>query len=103
MHEDGWDRCVLTLPAVLTVVKDINQPRIPTLKGRLAAQKGEVLVWTAADIGAEPGKIGLDGSPTRVVKTNPPPARQANTLKVTGTASECAEVLLRKLRSMSLA
>ncbi len=103
MHEDGYDICRVRMPAVVTVVKDINQPRIPTLKGRLAAQKGEVVVWTAVDIGAEPGKIGLDGSPTRVVKTNPPPARQGATLKVTGTASECAEVLLRKLRSMSLA
>ncbi len=102
MHEDGFDICQVSFPVVVTVVKDINQPRIPTLKGRLAAQKCEVQVWTAADIGAEPDKIGLDGSPTRVVKTNPPPARKTNTLKVSGTAAECAEALLRKLRSMSL-
>jgi electron transfer flavoprotein alpha/beta subunit len=102
MHEDGWDQCVLTLPAVLTVVKDINQPRIPTLKGRLAAQKLEIPVWTAEDIGAEPGTIGLDGSPTRVVKTNPPAGRSKETLRIEGSPAECARALVHELRLKSL-
>ncbi|MEN6364878.1 MAG: electron transfer flavoprotein subunit beta/FixA family protein [Rectinema sp.] len=103
MHEDGWDLCGIDFPAVVTVVKDINQPRVPTLRGRLAAQKVQIPVWTAADIGAEPGKIGLDGSPTRVVKTAPPPMRHKDSLKVEGTAAECAAVIVRQLRLKSLA
>jgi electron transfer flavoprotein beta subunit len=102
MHEDGWDICEITLPAVLTVVKDINQPRIPTLKGRLAAQKIEIPTWTAADIGADLAKIGLDGSPTRVVKTNPPPARTTETLKLDGSPADSAQKLVRQLRLRSL-
>jgi electron transfer flavoprotein beta subunit len=102
MHEDGWDICEIKLPAVLTVVKDINQPRIPTLKGRLAAQKIEIPTWTAADIGADLAKIGLDGSPTRVVKTNPPPARTTETLKLDGSPADSAQKLVRQLRLRSL-
>ena len=102
MHEDGWDICEIKLPAVLTVVKDINQPRIPTLKGRLAAQKIEIPTWTAADIGADLSKIGLDGSPTRVVKTNPPPARTTATLILNGSPADSARKLVKQLRLRSL-
>jgi electron transfer flavoprotein beta subunit len=38
MHEEGYDVCQLDLPAVITVVKDINTPRIPSLRGRMAAK-----------------------------------------------------------------
>jgi electron transfer flavoprotein beta subunit len=102
MHEDGYDIARVKLPAVITVVKDINQPRVPTLKGRLAAQKVEIPVWTAELIGADLHKIGLDGSPTRVVKTNPPPSRHTNTLKVEGSPAECAVKLVHELRMRSL-
>ena len=45
MHEDGYDICEMSLPAVITVVKDINIPRVPSLKGRLASKKCEIPVW----------------------------------------------------------
>jgi electron transfer flavoprotein beta subunit len=102
MHENGWDRCSIALPAVVTVVKDINQPRIPTLKGRLAALKVEIPVWTAADIGADPAKIGLDGSPTRVVKAEPPAPRAKATLRISGPAAECAVSIVHELRLKNL-
>jgi electron transfer flavoprotein beta subunit len=102
MHEDGWDSCRLRLPAVLTVVKDINQPRVPTLRGRLAAQKMEIPTWGAADVGAELGKIGLEGSPTRVVKTEPPASRGKATLRIEGKAEDCADAVVRELRLKGL-
>lgn len=102
MHEDGWDLCEITLPGVLTVVKDINQPRVPTLKGRLAAQKLDIPVWSPEDIGADEELIGLNGSPTRVVKTNPPPPRGAETLVLNGSPSESAGTLVRELRRRGL-
>jgi len=102
MHEDGYDICELQLPAVITVLKDINTPRIPTLKGRMASQKCEITVWKPDDIGAEIEKIGLDGSPTRVVKTQPPPARHTVSKRIEGTSSECAGVLVRELRLRSI-
>ncbi len=97
MHEDGYDICELAFPAVLTVLKDINIPRVPTLKGRLAADKMEIPLWGPAAIGAELDKIGLDGSPTRVVRAVPPPARKSITKKITGTANEAAKELAQEL------
>jgi len=63
------------LPALLSVVKDINEPRYPSLLGIRKANKKELFHWTAADIGAEGSRIGLGGSPTWVRKVFTPPER----------------------------
>ena len=102
MHEDGYDLCDLSFPAVITVVKGINTPRVPTLRGRLASQKVEIPVWKPVDIDADADKIGLDGSPTRVVKTNPPPQRNTVTKVITGEPADCARELVRELRVRSI-
>ncbi|HPQ47790.1 MAG TPA: electron transfer flavoprotein subunit beta/FixA family protein [Clostridia bacterium] len=102
MHEDGYDICEMKLPAVITVVKGINTPRVPTLKGRLMSEEVEIPTWSAADIGADPEKIGLMASPTRVVKTNPPPPRESSTIKITGSSEKCAKELVRELRLRSI-
>ncbi|MDX1357659.1 MAG: electron transfer flavoprotein subunit beta/FixA family protein [Clostridia bacterium] len=102
MHEDGYDICELELPAVITVVKGINTPRVPTLRGRLASEEVEIITWNAEDIKADPEKIGLMASPTRVVKTNPPPPRQSSTIRITGSSEKCAKELFRELRLRSI-
>lgn len=66
MNEDGFERVQMPLPGLITVVKEINEPRLPSLKGMMRAKKAEVKIWSAADIGAEPSKAGLNGSPTWV-------------------------------------
>jgi electron transfer flavoprotein beta subunit len=66
MNEDGFERIKLPLPALITVVKEINEPRMPSLKGMMRAKKAVIPSWSAADIGAEPAKSGLNGSPTWV-------------------------------------
>lgn len=66
--EEGYEEIEMTLPAVLTVVKEISDPRLPTLRGKLRAKKMGIPVWDTQKIGAEEQKIGLKGSPTRVVK-----------------------------------
>lgn len=102
MHEDGHDVCALPLPSVITVVKGINVPRVPSLRGRLAAQKAEIPVWTPETVGAELSKIGLDGSPTRVVRTAPPPLRNKESIRIKGAPAECAATLVHELRKKSL-
>lgn len=102
MHEDGYDICEMDFPAVLTVVKDINTPRVPTLKGRIASQKIQIPVWKPSDIGAEIEKIGLEGSPTRVVRTSPPPPRSTDTKRIEGSPKDCAQQLVRELRIRSI-
>ncbi len=75
MMDDGCDVVSVTLPALLTVVKDINQPRVPSLKGKMRAKKAAIETLNAEAIGAESSCIGLPGSPTQVVKVFAPEAR----------------------------
>jgi len=71
--EEGYLRLKTKLPMLMTVVKEINEPRLPSLKGKLSAKKAAVTVWTAKDLELEPVRIGLNGSPTQVMKIFTPP------------------------------
>ena len=74
--ENGFESVEAPLPCVLTVVKEINEPRLPSLKGKMRAKKAEIPVWGAAEINADPAKIGTEGSPTKVVRIFTPSARE---------------------------
>ena len=102
MNEKGSDLCELGLPAVLTVVKGINMPRVPTLKGVLAANACCVPIWKPDDIDVDPDKIGLEPSPTRVVKAEPPPPRGGVTQRIEGAPADCAGQLITSLRRRGL-
>ncbi|MCD4831404.1 MAG: electron transfer flavoprotein subunit beta/FixA family protein [Anaerohalosphaeraceae bacterium] len=66
--ENGHEVLDVELPAVLTMVKEVADPRLPTLGGKQRAKKIDIPVWTANDIEADLDKLGLTGSPTRVVR-----------------------------------
>ena len=66
MNEDGFERLEMPLPALITVVKEINEPRLPSIKGMMRAKKAEIPIWSAEMIGADSKRIGLNGSPTWV-------------------------------------
>lgn len=70
--EEGYQLVQAKLPVLLTVVKEIASPRLPTLSGKKRAIESDIPVWTAKDIDADPTCIGLKGSPTRVVKIETP-------------------------------
>ena len=75
--EEGREVVQTRLPVLLTVVKDINQPRYPTFRGIRAARKMQIPVWASADMdGAETRYLGLEGSPTKVIKVFTPPKRE---------------------------
>ena len=91
--EDGTDVVKLALPACLATVKEINEPRLPSLKGKMASKKAVIPKWTAADLGLS-GRTGAAGAATTVVKASAPPARPAG-VKVEGaTAAEKAKKLV---------
>lgn len=96
MMDDGYDVVEAPLPALLTVVKDINDPRVPSLKGKMRAKKAAIQTLTAADIDADPACIGLPGSPTQVAKVFPPQARGERSI-LTGTLDEQIDQLVDKL------
>ncbi len=96
MMDDGYDVVSVDYPALLTVVKNINEPRVPSLKGKMKAKKAEIIRLSAADIDADPACIGLPGSPTKVVKVFPPESRGGRSV-LTGTLDEQLDQLVDKL------
>jgi electron transfer flavoprotein beta subunit len=78
--EGGYQAVELELPAVLTVVKELNYPRQPTLDGKLKARSLDVPVWDADALGLDEPSLGLKGSPTRVVKIAAPKAARGGTI-----------------------
>jgi electron transfer flavoprotein beta subunit len=100
MMDDGYDEVEVDLPALITVVKEINEPRIPSLKGKMKAKKMEIPVLSAADIGADPDCIGLPGSPTQVQRVFSPEPRGERTM-LSGSLEEQIEQLLTVLESVN--
>ena len=101
MIEEGYETIEVALPCVISVVKEINTPRLPSLRGLMKAKSATIPVWSAADIGADPGKIGLAGSPTVVVRIFTPPRTPRGEV-LEGQPAEQADQLLAKLRSLNL-
>ena len=66
--EGGYELLDMKLPAVLTVAKEISNPRLPTLKGKLKAKEIKIPIWGPQNIDAQDEYLGLKGSPTMVVK-----------------------------------
>lgn len=95
--EEGYDVVELTLPAVVSVVKEINEPRLPSLKGKMAAKKKEITKWTAADLGLDGSTVGAN-SGTKTAKVAPPPARPKGEIIEGETPEEVADKLFNKLR-----
>jgi electron transfer flavoprotein beta subunit len=86
--EEGYQRVRSPLPVLLTVVKEIAEPRLPTLKGKKRAMAAEIISWGASDLDTDPTFLGLKGSPTRVVKIETPKvSRQCRMVKVEDDAS----------------
>ncbi|MHB1453336.1 MAG: electron transfer flavoprotein subunit beta/FixA family protein [Saccharofermentanales bacterium] len=99
LTDEGYDDIELTLPAVITVVKEINEPRLPSIKGMMRAKKAVVTVWNAGDVDADIGKCGLKGSPTQVIRTFVP-VHEVKSELFDGNPQEQARKLADKLLSM---
>jgi electron transfer flavoprotein beta subunit len=97
----GYDIIETELPVVLTVVKEINEPRLPSLRGKMKAKKFEPTVFTANDINADENKIGLQGSPTQVKKVFSPPKKEGGE-KFEGEAEELSEIFFGKLKELKI-
>ena len=97
MVEDGIEVVESMLPAVVTVVKDINTPRLPSLRGKMLARKSEIPVWSIDDIEIDSEKIGLKGSPTWVKKIFSPPQRTGGEI-YEGEAEEIVGSFIKALK-----
>ncbi|MFA5410294.1 MAG: electron transfer flavoprotein subunit beta/FixA family protein [Candidatus Omnitrophota bacterium] len=98
MMEEGFEIVETPLPALLTVVKEINEPRLPSLKGLMRAKSAKISLWTQKELNLDPQGIGLCGSPTQVVKIFTPPSRVGGQ-KLSGETEEITEKLVELLKS----
>ena len=80
VSDDGYFEVEATLPAVVSVVEKINEPRYPSFKGIMAAKKKPVQTMSLADAGIDPALVGLAGAATQVVDHTQRPPRQAGTV-----------------------
>lgn len=103
--EGGYERLQAPLPALLTVVKEISYPRLPTLRGKKTARAMEIPAWSASELSVEVDKLGLHGSPTRVVKiSRPKVARngEIHTVKDEESLCEAVDSLLDFMRQKEI-
>lgn len=99
LMDDGYDVVESPLPVLLTVVKELNTPRLPSLKGKMAAKKAVITKMDLNAIGAEPENVGLKGSPTQV-KNIFAPQSKADKKMLQGSMEEQISELINELRSL---
>ena len=96
-HDDGYEVIEVKLPIAVSVVKSINEPRFPTVKGLMKANRAEIPVWTANDLVVDENRLGLKGSPTKVLKIFTPTHRAQGVIIQKDTAREAVAELFQKL------
>ncbi len=97
MMEEGYQLVRTSLPCLLTVVKGINEPRIPSLRGKLKAKSTKIENWDSSHLETDPSRVGLEGSPTRVIRIFTP-TKKRDVKLFTGDPSDCVKILLENLK-----
>jgi electron transfer flavoprotein beta subunit len=101
MVEEGHEVIEAPLPAVITVVKEINIPRLPSLRGLAKAKSAVITNWTAKDLGVEKEMVGQAGSATWVIKVFfPQRTHRAEILK--GELADQLDSLINRLREAKI-
>ncbi|HMM22550.1 MAG TPA: electron transfer flavoprotein subunit beta/FixA family protein [Selenomonadales bacterium] len=96
-HEDGYEVIEVKAPVLITTVKSINEPRYPTVRGTMKANRAEIPVLTLQDLAVKEQRLGLKGSPTQVRKIFTPKQRVQGVLIQKDTAREAVAELIQKL------
>jgi electron transfer flavoprotein beta subunit len=99
--DDGYEEILIKLPALITVVKEINMPRLPSIKSMKTAKKSIIEIVDFQYVEAEENRTGLKGSPTQVRKTFVP-VHKVNNILIEGTVEEKADKLSEILLSLRM-
>jgi electron transfer flavoprotein beta subunit len=97
LMEHGRETVSSKLPAVMSVVKEINEPRYPSFMGIRKAAKATIPTWGLADLGLEAGQVGSAGAQVSWPHLSLPPAREGGAEIITGSPVEAAKILADKL------
>ena len=98
MTEEGYDVVEISLPAVVSVVKEINEPRLPSLKGKIRAKSAPLTIWGKSDLNLTEEMISGASSLTRMSSFSSPPARSKGEILGGETPQKMVESLVEKLR-----
>lgn len=96
LMEDGFDIVEMQLPALISVVKEINTPRLPSLRGKRNAKNAELKVLGADDLDVDESKIGLNGSPTQVMSIFSP-KHEKQVERFDGDADQAVDLIVKRL------
>ena len=99
--EEGHEIIEIPLPALITVVKEINVPRLPSLRGKTKAKSAVITNWNAQALDVDKERVGLTGSPTRVIKIFSPQRTRSGEI-LQGSPEEQIASLINKLRGSQL-
>lgn len=99
MMDEGYDIVESSLPVLLTVVKELNQPRLPSLKGKMAAKKAEIKKLGHKELEIDEKDTGLKGSPTQVKNIFAPEARSERKI-LAGNIEEQVNQLAEELKQL---
>ena len=86
--DEHYEIIEATLPAVMTVVREINRPRYPSVDGRLMSEEAAIPVWDNEVLKLDPSSIGLSGSPTWVKRIFAPPKKEGEVIDGLGDRKE---------------
>ena len=101
MIDEGHEVIQAPLPAVITVTKDINVPRLPSLRGIAKSESAVIPIWNSQKLGVDSTRVGLSGSFTRVIKVFFP-ERSCQAEVFQGEPEEQVECLVGKLKDAGL-
>jgi len=82
VSDDGYEVVTASLPAVVSVVEKINEPRYPSFKGIMAAKNKPLEQLTVADLGLSGDQVGVVGARQEVLSVEPAEARKAGEVVV---------------------
>ncbi len=100
--DDGYEVIESEMPVLMTVLKELNNPRYPSIKGIVQSfQKGEITIWTASDINVDEQKIGLSGSATQVKRIFSPENEKKGII-LRGNPKEIVDGVIKQLRKLNL-
>lgn len=99
--EGGIEVVEAKLPAVVSVIKGINEPRLPNLMGIRKASKVEIPQWSAGDLGIDTNTVGKNGASTKVVEIAVPPPRSAGEI-LKGEVDDIAATVVDRLLDLKV-
>lgn len=97
--DEGTQKAEMMLPGVICMLKCDYEPRKPSIKGTMKANKTQIPEYNLEDIGLAPEQVGIKGSPTFVSKAFRPEAREAGEMIQAASAQEAAQALVEKLKN----